>query len=82
MVKGGWRWGEVRRILGGRVYRDIDARDLERALVEGRREGRVTHDPRLLIARALRPLRHQGTDGCEVGEAARGVGGRLGVHHL
>eukprot|EP00964_Phaeocystis_antarctica_P151729 scaffold119396_cov72-Phaeocystis_antarctica.AAC.3 len=80
--KGVWRGKAGCRILGSRVYRDVDARDLERALMERCGEGRVAHDPRLLVARALRPLRHQGTDRSEVGEAARGVGGRLGVHHL
>ena len=51
-------------------------------LVEGGGEGRVAHDPRLFLPRARRPLGDELADGREVGEAARGVGRRLRVHHL
>ena len=41
-------------VLGGAVDSNIDARDLGGTLVEGRREGRVAHDPRPWLVRVRR----------------------------
>mmetsp|Transcript_15138 Transcript_15138/g.38538 ORF Transcript_15138/g.38538 Transcript_15138/m.38538 type:complete len:211 (-) Transcript_15138:53-685(-) len=73
--------GVAADVLGRRVDRDVDARDLEAALVEGCRERRVAHDDRPRVARGRVRVGHA-RHSLEVRQAARGVRGRLGVHDL
>mmetsp|Transcript_34617 Transcript_34617/g.103106 ORF Transcript_34617/g.103106 Transcript_34617/m.103106 type:complete len:321 (-) Transcript_34617:20-982(-) len=68
-------------VLGGGVDRDVDARHLEAALVEGGGEGGVAHHPWLGVPRGGMLLHHL-ADRLEVGQPASRVCRRLGVHHL